>query len=130
MEFEDKIELNKPNLNGRIYTTELWQEVLKDYQKLIDEKRALGRVGYGQSAALDLGEVMFLVKEAKIEDNFLKVKIETINNIKYGFNHAEAFIEAKKAAIRPVGIAEIGKDGKVYNYKLLYFAIVPKEDAA
>lgn len=43
-----------PNQNGRIYSRALLERIVAEYQKLIDERRALGELDHPESSVVEL----------------------------------------------------------------------------
>jgi len=103
--------LDQPNKNGHIYTTELIQKIVDEFK----DKQVFGQLGIPKdmSSSIDLTQVTHYVTNPRIENNSLvgDVKVikdpalmEQFSNLQFGF--------------RPTGFGALKEDGTVYDYTL------------
>lgn len=57
------------NQNGRIYPISILEREVRNYQKFIIEKRALGELDHPESSVVNLKNVSHMVTEAHLDDN-------------------------------------------------------------
>ncbi len=55
---------NTLNQNGRVYPTSILEREIMNYQKLIQENRALGECDHPDSSVVELKNVSHIVREA------------------------------------------------------------------
>ena len=73
------------NQNGRIYPMSLLQREVRNYQKLIRERRALGALDHPDSSVLELKTASHLIVEANIDNNgIVRGKLEVLNGTTNG----------------------------------------------
>lgn len=66
------------NQNGRIYPKKLLERELRNYQKLIRERRALGALDHTDSSVIELNTVSHLITEAKMENGIVYGTVEIL----------------------------------------------------
>jgi hypothetical protein len=66
------------NQNGRIYPMKILEKELRNYQKLIRERRALGALDHTDSSIIELQTVSHLVTEAWMDGNVVYGKVEIL----------------------------------------------------
>lgn len=134
------------NDNGRIYTKECAEDIVKQFEELKDEMPMLGQLGYPQPDLLQdpktdyfkgkLGDVSHKIKEIHInpESHAIEGTIEIldtpkgrhllglINNDMTKFN--ELFV------VRSRGTGEVNENKEVINYNIISFDVVPKDTDA
>lgn len=66
------------NRNGRVYPEEILKRESKNYQKLIDENRALGEADHPESSIVSVTRVSHNIKEIWWEGNVLMGKLEIL----------------------------------------------------
>lgn len=66
------------NQNGRIYPRSVLEKELKNYQKLIRERRALGALDHTDSSIIELKTVSHLITEAWMDGDVIYGKIEVL----------------------------------------------------
>jgi hypothetical protein len=70
---------NTLNQNGRIYPRAILEREIINYQKLIQENRAMGECDHPDSSVVELKNVSHVVKEAYIEGDIVYGSIEILN---------------------------------------------------
>jgi hypothetical protein len=128
------------NLNGRIYTKECAENIVRQVQELADSgETLLGQIGYpnGDDYRGKLGEISHEVKEIHInpETHAVDGTIEILDTTPNGKRLLEMIDHDMKKfnesfAIRPRGIGEINKNKEVVNYEIVSFDIIHKKDDA
>jgi len=66
------------NQNGRIYPKRILEKELKNYQKLIRDRRALGALDHTDSSIIELKTVSHLVTEAWMDGDVIYGKVEIL----------------------------------------------------
>lgn len=69
---------NTLNQNGRIYPKNILEKELRNYQKLIRDRRALGALDHTDSSIIELKTVSHLVTEAWMEGDVIYGKVEIL----------------------------------------------------
>ena len=70
---------NTLNQNGRIYPTSILQREIQNYQKLIQENRALGECDHPESSVVELKNASHIVREAKMQGEDVYGVIEILD---------------------------------------------------
>lgn len=70
---------NTLNQNGRIYPRMILEREIINYQKLIQENRALGECDHPDSSVVELKNVSHIVREARIEGDVVYGAIEILD---------------------------------------------------
>ena len=70
---------NTLNQNGRVYPLSILQREVQNYQKLIDENRALGECDHPESSVVELKNVSHIVREAKMDGENVYGVIEILD---------------------------------------------------
>jgi hypothetical protein len=70
---------NTLNQNGRIYPHSILQREVMNYQKLIQENRAMGECDHPDSSVVELKNVSHVVKEARMEGDSVYGVIEILD---------------------------------------------------
>lgn len=70
---------NTLNQNGRIYPKAILEREIMNYQKLIQENRALGECDHPDSSVVELKNVSHVVKEAYIQGDIVYGAIEILD---------------------------------------------------
>jgi hypothetical protein len=70
---------NTLNQNGRIYPHSILQREVMNYQKLIQENRAMGECDHPDSSVVELKNVSHIVKEARMEGDSVYGVIEILD---------------------------------------------------
>ena len=70
---------NSLNQNGRIYPKNLLAREINNYQKFINENRALGECDHPNSSVVELKNVSHIVKEAHFEGDIVYGTIELLD---------------------------------------------------
>lgn len=66
------------NQNGRIYPRQILEKELRNYQKLIRDRRALGALDHTDSSIIELKTVSHLVTEAWMDGDVVYGKVEIL----------------------------------------------------
>ena len=70
---------NTLNQNGRIYPTSILEREITNYQKLIQENRALGECDHPDSSVVELKNVSHIVREASVQGDNVYGVIEILD---------------------------------------------------
>jgi hypothetical protein len=70
---------NTLNQNGRIYPTSILSREIMNYQKLIEENRALGECDHPESSVVELKNASHIVREAKMQGDDVYGVIEILD---------------------------------------------------
>ena len=70
---------DKKNGNGRIYPKKVLERELKNYQKLVDERRALGELDHPDESVINLRNVSHMVVEVWWDGENVMGKIKTLD---------------------------------------------------
>jgi hypothetical protein len=70
---------NTLNQNGRVYPTSILQREIQNYQKLIQESRALGECDHPESSVVELKNVSHIVREARMQGDDVYGTIEILD---------------------------------------------------
>ena len=70
---------NTLNQNGRIYPQSILEREIVNYQKLIQENRALGECDHPESSVVELKNVSHIVREAKMQGDHVYGVIEILD---------------------------------------------------
>tara|TARA_R110001599_G_scaffold257453_1_gene457766 strand:+ start:155 stop:706 length:552 start_codon:yes stop_codon:yes gene_type:complete len=70
---------NTLNQNGRVYPHSILQREVMNYQKLIQENRAMGECDHPDSSVVELKNVSHIVKEARMEGDSVYGVIEILD---------------------------------------------------
>ena len=70
---------NTLNQNGRIYPSSILQREVQNYQKLIQENRALGECDHPESSVVELKNVSHIVREASMQGDDVYGVIEILD---------------------------------------------------
>ena len=68
----------EPNGNGRIYPKNVLEREMKNYQKLIQTRRALGELDHPESSVVELKNASHLITEVWWEGNSVMGKLEVL----------------------------------------------------
>ena len=67
------------NQNGRVYPQAILEREIKNYQKFIQENRALGELDHPDSSVVELKNASHNIKEAYMEGNIVYGTVEILN---------------------------------------------------
>jgi hypothetical protein len=70
---------NTLNQNGRIYPTSILSREIMNYQKLIEENRALGECDHPESSVVELKNASHIVREARMQGDDVYGVIEILD---------------------------------------------------
>jgi len=98
------------NQNGRIYPRHILEREVENYQRIINDNRALGELDHPTESTISLDRVSHIVKEMHWVGNDLCGTIELLNTPKGKI--AQALIEdGVKLGISSRGVGSVYKDG-------------------
>lgn len=66
------------NQNGRIYPSHVLEREIRNYQKLINERRSLGALDHTDSSIIELDTVSHIVTEARLENGIVYGTVEIL----------------------------------------------------
>jgi len=69
----------EPNGNGRIYPKHILEREMKNYQRLIESRRALGELDHPDTSVVELKNCSHLITEVWWEGNNVMGKLEVLN---------------------------------------------------
>ena len=69
----------EPNGNGRIYPKSILEREMKNYERLIESRRALGELDHPDSSVVELKNCSHLITEVWWEGNNVMGKLEVLN---------------------------------------------------
>jgi len=123
------------NGNGRIYPKKVLEKELKNYQKLVKERRALGELDHPDDSVINLKNASHLVTDLWWEGEDVMGKIQILNTP--SGQVLKALVEADvKLGISSRGLGTTkDKNGKTYvnnDFQLICFDVVsePSTDGA
>jgi len=67
------------NQNGRVYPREILEREIRNYQKFIQENRALGELDHPDSSVVELKNASHNIKKAYMEGNIVYGEVEILN---------------------------------------------------
>lgn len=118
------LKCDEPTCTGRIYPRDVVKKALAEYRKKIKGGKALGPVVDGK---IELRKASFIVRDAKLEGDSVKVEIETLPTGR-GAVIADQLL-SEKYELTPTGMGTV-KDGVVgKGFTLTGFSISPKDPA-
>lgn len=101
------------NQNGRIYPLAILEREVRNYQKFILERRALGECDHPESSVISLKNVSHLVREAYIENGTVFGTIEILNTPSGQI--LQSLVDSKvKLGISSRGVGSTKKQGDYY----------------
>ena len=101
------------NQNGRIYPKAILEREIRNYQKFINENRALGEIDHPDSSVVELKRVSHIIREAHMEGNTVVGTVEILPTPPG--NILRDLVEAKvKLGISSRGVGSTKKDGDYY----------------
>lgn len=101
------------NQNGRIYPLSVLEREVRNYQKFIIEKRALGELDHPESSVVNLKNVSHIVTEAHIENGTVIGTVEILNTPSGKI--LQSLVESKvKLGISSRGVGSTKKQGDYY----------------
>ena len=67
------------NQNGRVYPREILAREIRNYQKFIQENRALGELDHPDSSVVELKNASHIIREARMEGDIVYGTVEILN---------------------------------------------------
>jgi hypothetical protein len=115
------------NQNGRIYPRHILEREIRNYQKFINENRALGEIDHPESSVIELKNVSHVIREAHIENGVVYGTIEVLNTP--GGKIIQSLMESQiKIGISSRGVGSTKKEGDYQmvqdDYNLICFDVV------
>lgn len=102
------------NQNGRIYPRKVLEKELRNYQKLIRERRALGALDHTDSSIIELKTVSHLVTEAWMDGDVIYGKVEILPT-EYGETLRSLVESNVTVGISSRGVGSTQTDGNGYQ---------------
>lgn len=98
------------NQNGRIYPRHILEREVENYQRLVDDNRAVGELNHSDSSTLALDKLCLVVKKMWWENNDLRGEIELLNTPPGKI--AQTLVEdGIKLGISSRGVGSVYKEG-------------------
>ena len=130
---------DKVNLNGRIYTLECTESIVKQFGEITSGNKCMfGQLGYPSSDRFtDISDKpSHKIEELHIDENSksLMGTIEILDTPEG--KHLKRMIDMnidtfnQLFVVRPRGIGNVNEEGIVENFQILSFDVVPKKDDA
>jgi len=66
------------NGNGRVYPRNILEREVKNYQKLVDERRALGELDHPEESVINLRNVSHMITEVRMDGDKVMGKIQVL----------------------------------------------------
>lgn len=105
---------NTLNQNGRVYPLDILEREVRNYQKFITERRAMGELDHPDSSVVNLKNVSHIVTEARVEDGVVKGSIEVLDRTPSGAI-LRGLVESRvKIGISSRGVGSLKKQGDHY----------------
>ena len=117
---------NMKNRNGRIYSSQLWEKQVQEYQHHINEVtvNAFGENEHPARTNVDKMKAVMRITELKFEDGVVKGRAKILNNNSKETNQIKALIdEGMKIGVSSRGVGTV-KGNIVEEFKLTTFDIV------
>ncbi len=119
---------NALNQNGRIYPREILEREVRNYNKLIQERRATGELDHANETVINLKNVSHVITEVWWEGDTLKGTMEVLENMIQGKQLKALFDSKIKVGISSRGVGSVTKQGEANivqeDFTLLCFDIV------
>lgn len=101
------------NQNGRIYPKPILEREVRNYQKFINENRALGEIDHPDSSVVELKRVSHVIREAHLEGNTVIGTVEILPTPSGDI--LKKLVESGiKLGISSRGVGSTKKDGDYY----------------
>lgn len=98
------------NQNGRVYPSQVLEREVRNYQKFIIERRAMGELDHPDDSVVNLKNVSHLVLEARIDDGIVYGKVEVLDTPS-GLILKKLVEAGVKLGISSRGVGSTKKDG-------------------
>lgn len=102
------------NQNGRIYPLSVLEREVRNYQKFIIEKRAVGELDHPDSSVVNLKNVSHVITEAHIENGTVVGTIEVLGKTPSGAILQGLVESGIKLGISSRGVGSTRKQGEYY----------------
>lgn len=126
------LNLNQPNKNGRIYTTETVAAALTKYAATIDLKQAVGELVLEDTiligSTVNLSNVSHIVENAEIDGDHLIADIRVLRTT--AGEQLAYLLQLDKIAFRPRGLGKIDSNQRVTDYEFISIDAVLIDRAA
>lgn len=99
------------NQNGRIYPREILEREVRNYNKLIQERRATGELDHLDEPVVNLKNVSHVITEVWWEGDTLKGTVEILENMIQGKQLKALFDSHIKVGISSRGVGSVVKRG-------------------
>jgi len=98
------------NQNGRVYPLAILEREVRNYQKFIIERRAMGELDHPDDSVVNLKNVSHLILEAELDGNVVRGKVEILDTPSGKI--LRSLVEAGvKIGISSRGVGSTKKDG-------------------
>lgn len=116
------------NQNGRIYPMSVLDREVRNYQKFINENRAVGELDHPDSSVVNLKNVSHIVREAYIENGTVIGTIEVLGKVPSGAT-LQGLVESNvKIGISSRGVGSTRKQGEYHvvqdDFQLICWDVV------
>jgi len=115
------------NRNGRVYSRELWESCVAEYQKEISEKtiNSLGELEHPPRSEVDPMQAVIRIIELKMKDGNVWGKAKILNNNEPETNKLKGLVkEGIKIGVSSRGIGSVSSTGVVESFKLICYDVV------
>jgi hypothetical protein len=125
------LHFNQKNLNGRIYTKEIAESIVDQFNNIVEEGgQVFGELGYPEdwNADVNFTKVSHEVLEIKINEESQAVEgTLLVLDTQSGRKVMEMLQDSSPLGIscRPRGFGEVNESGEIENFKLISFDLVP-----
>jgi len=123
-------ELNKKNLNGRIYPTAVVEKAIESAKERIENGNFWGTLGVPQGPSIPLDLISHRVLALRIEGDYLVGDVKILDT-----PMARTYQEIEESKLysvtwRPMGTGKVDNDGVITDYNIMGITAIPATDAA
>jgi len=121
--------IGERNRNGRLYSRELWEQNVNEYQKVIEENRneTAMELHHPPRTKVDIMEAVAKITKLYIDGKYVIGEAMILNNNKDNTNQLKALIDAGyKIDVSSRGVGKVNGSGVVESFKLITYDIVPE----
>ncbi len=127
----DILRADVPNGNNRIYTRDVLEKIVQDHRELVQSRTMMGELGMPKELLIHFDSVSHVVKDLKIENDYLKAEIEVLDTpkgkiLQFLLDKNEVVFRSRglgQGRVREDGVFVVDKD----TYKLVAIDAVPPE---
>lgn len=99
------------NQNGRVYPLPILEREVRNYQKFIEERRAIGELDHPSTSVVELRNGSHIVTEATLEDGVVYGTIEVLDKLPMGKILAGYIEHGVKIGISSRGVGSTTNEG-------------------